>query len=227
MNVLDKARRVENYIYRDLCSDVVLAARAPPGRGIDHGARGSGSPAAPPPTCRWALRMASTPGNALALGGRRASIAGRPDRWQSLLVQDEEGCGAEKTVRYLRAKDLQGCEAGEPLRVGEARPLFFLIRGRTCSFGRGVGLGRLRTGSCGHLRPIGAISGDPPPGSLTPLMSGWTRGVDTGFGCESPCYCCCFLFGGVLPPRPPWAVACRNCSPPCGLQGGLRVGDEL
>ena len=157
------------------------------------------APAPPPPTCRWALRMASTPGNALALGGRRESIAGRPDRWQSLLVQGEEGRGAEKSVRFLRAKDLQGCEAGEPHGVGEARPLFFLSsRAHMLIRARGG------FGSTAHriLRPLAPserflFSGDPPPGSLTPLMSGWTRGVDTGFGCKSPCYCCCFLFGGA------------------------------
>ena len=82
---------------------------------------------APCPGCRWALRMPSTPGNALAYGGRRESIAGRPGRWHNLLVQCEEGRGAENSIRFLRATDLQGCEAGEPLRVGEARPLFFLI----------------------------------------------------------------------------------------------------
>ena len=64
------------------------------------------------------------------------------------------------------------------------RPQF---AGAHAHLGAGWFVGRLRTGSCGVATcPIGAFSGNPPPGSLTPLMSGWTRGVDTGFGCESP-----------------------------------------
>ena len=154
-------------------------------------------PAPPPPTCRWALRMASTPRNALALGGRRESIAGRPDSWQSLLVQGEEGRGAEKPVRFLRATDLQGCEAGEPLRVGEARPLFFLIsRAHMLIRARG-GFGSTKHRILRPLAPSERYLAIRPGLSLKPLTSGWTRGVDTGFGCESPCYCCCFLFGGA------------------------------
>ena len=56
---------------------------------------------------------------AFALRGRRASFAGRPDRSQNLLVQGEEGHGAEEAVRYLRAKDLKGGEEGEPQGVVE------------------------------------------------------------------------------------------------------------
>ena len=104
----------------------VRAARARPGRGIDHAARGSHPPPAPLPL---------GPPNAQQDGIRfrppwPASIVRRPTRPPAQPPRSRRRrpwCRRGRhRVRYLRAKDLKVCVEGEPQGVGETCALFFL-----------------------------------------------------------------------------------------------------
>ena len=146
----------------------------------------------PPPArpCCWALRMPSTPGNALAYGGGRARFADRPGRRHNPLIQGEEGRGAEEAIRYLRAKEEGGCEEGSPQGCAKPALRSSSVRARTCSFGRGVGLGRQSTGSCMRL---------PHPSVFWRSARGLpdaphVRMDNSRFGENPPLDCYCYIF---------------------------------
>ena len=85
-----------------------------------------------------------------------------------------------------------GCEEGSPQGCAKPALRSSSVRARTCSFGRGVGLGRQSTGSCMHL---------PHPSVFWRSARGLpdaphVRMDKSRFGENPPLDCYCFYFGG-------------------------------